>query len=268
MSNEPPAAPTYAVGRWLAAPTRLAESTDLPDRLAPLISALSVAQPDQLSSNDPPATLVARRQAAVLILIGDSEQGPKVVLLQRNNALRDHPGEVAFPGGARENTDRNPVVTALRETAEEMGIDPNTVVPLIKMTRLFIRASGYDVTAVVAYWRRPGPIRPIDPMETSRVFTVSLTGLADSERWHNHRIDGWNGPATFIDANTRLWGFTGELIFLLVPKRLIFAHPLRIPQHQRLPSLSGSTGGRQHRSSSNERRRFMVVTVVGCTTVS
>ncbi len=212
MSSQPPAAPSYTVDQWISAPTRLAEPADIPEPLVHLMTALSAARPEQLSVNDPPATEVAARQAAVLVLLQESPRGPEAVLLQRSNNLRDHPGEVAFPGGSREPTDRDPAATALREAAEEIGIDPRDVVPLITLPRLLIRASSFDVTAVVAHWQRPSPIRPVDPAETHRAFTMALSELADPARWHEYRFGYWVGPATFLDGTTRLWGYTAELL--------------------------------------------------------
>ena len=212
MSNQPPAPPTYTIDEWITAPTRLVEPADIPDPLVPLITALSAARSDELSVNDPPATRVAVRQAAVLVLLRESPRGPESVLLQRSDKLRDHPGEVAFPGGTREPTDRDPAATALREAAEEIGLDPHDVVPMITLPRLLIRASGFDVTAVIACWRRPSPIRPVDPAETRRVFTVALSELASPARWHEYHFGDWVGPATFLDGTTRLWGYTAELL--------------------------------------------------------
>lgn len=207
-----PSQPTYTIDQWIAAPTRLVDPADIPDPLVPLITALSAARPDELSVNDPAATSVAVRQAAVLVLLRESPQGPESVLLQRSNKLRDHPGEVAFPGGSREPTDRGPAATALREAEEEIGLDPRDVVPMITLPRLHIHPSGFDVTAVIAHWRRSGPIYPVDSAETCRVFTVALSELADPARWHEYRFGHWVGPAVFLDDTTRLWGYTAELL--------------------------------------------------------
>jgi 8-oxo-dGTP pyrophosphatase MutT (NUDIX family) len=212
MSSQPPASPTYTVDDWISAPTLLVDPVDIPGPLVPLITALRNARPEQLSVNDPPATQIADRQAAVLVVLRDAPRGPEVVLLQRSNKLRDHPGEVAFPGGSREPTDRDPAATALREASEEVGIDTSVVVPMVVLPRLLIRASGFDVTAVIARWCRPSPICPVDAAETHRVFTVALAELADPTRWHEYRLGGWVGPATFLDGTTRLWGYTAELL--------------------------------------------------------
>src|SRR6202161_722191 len=159
-------APTYTVDDWLAAVGPKNDAATVPGRLVQLIPALRPARPGQLNTNDPVATRIADRQAAVLVLLKDTSDGPEVVLLQRSSALRHHPGEIAFPGGSRESTDRDPAATALREAAEEIGLDPIAVDPLVTLPRRHIGVSDFDVTAVVAYWRRPGPVHPVNPAET------------------------------------------------------------------------------------------------------
>lgn len=191
----------------------------VPGRLVRLVTALSTAPPDQLNTNDPVATQIAERQAAVLVLLKDASDGPEVVLLQRSYTLRHHPGEIGFPGGSREPTDRNPAATAFREAAEEIGLDLGGVDPLIMLPRFHIVVSGFDVTAVVAHWRQPGPVRPVNPAETHRVFTVSLADLDNPDRWHQYRCNDWSGPATFVDGGARLWGYTAEILLYMSRNR-------------------------------------------------
>jgi len=184
-----------------------------PDWLLPLISALRRAQPRQLSRNDPPAQHIADRQAAVLILLaGARPDEVEVVLVERARELRDHPGEISFPGGGWEPGDTSPVDTALREAAEETGVDPTEIAPLLILPRLFIRASGFDVTAVIGYWHRPGPLAPTDPAETRRVFSTALRELAEPNRWHDYTVPGWHGPSTRLDHDALLWGYTAEVL--------------------------------------------------------
>jgi 8-oxo-dGTP pyrophosphatase MutT (NUDIX family) len=179
----------------------------------PLISALRSARPWELSANDPPAVAVSERQAAVLILIAGTEQSDAtVVLTQRAAGLRDHPGEVSFPGGSRESGDASPVDTALREAWEETGVDPTSVVTVALLPRLFIRASGFDVTGVVGYWQQPRVLTPVDSAETSRVLSVPLRELADVDRWHEYVARGWRGPSTWVDDEALLWGYTAEVL--------------------------------------------------------
>ncbi len=197
-------------------------STDLrpgvvPAPLAGLVHGLTAARPDELSRNDPVPDAIAERQAAVLILVAtDRASGPDVLLAQRASTLRDHAGEVAFPGGAREVGDAGPAATALREAAQETGVDPAAVTPLILLPRLHIPPSRFDVTGVLAHWRTPSPVRAIDPGETRRVMRIPLSALADPD----HRVTlnthfGWHGPAFVLDGAV-VWGYTGEILAALL----------------------------------------------------
>jgi hypothetical protein len=100
----------------------------------------------------------------------------------------------------------------LREAAEETGVDPTGVEPLLLLPRLHIRASRFDVTAVVGYWRQPSPIGPVDPAETEQVLTVALRDLAVPARWREYAITSWRGPSTHLDADTFVWGYTAEIL--------------------------------------------------------
>jgi 8-oxo-dGTP pyrophosphatase MutT (NUDIX family) len=184
-----------------------------PSWLSPLISALRAARPAELSVNDPPAVEPSARQAAVLILIaGTGPSDASVVLTQRASGLRDHPGEVSFPGGSWELSDASPVDTALREAWEETGVDPAGVDPVALLPRLFIRASGFDVTGVVGYWQRPRLLSPVDSAETVRVLSVPLRELAEAGRWQEYATEGWRGPSTRLDDDALLWGYTAEVL--------------------------------------------------------
>jgi 8-oxo-dGTP pyrophosphatase MutT (NUDIX family) len=189
---------------------------ETPDWLLPLISALRRAQPRQLSLNDSPASHIADRQAAVLILLaGTGADAAEVVLVERARGLRDHPGEISFPGGGWEPDDTSPVDTALREAAEETGVDPTGIAPLLVLPRLFIRASGFDVTAIIGYWHRPGPLIPTDPAETQRVFSIALRELAQPNRWQDYTVPGWHGPSTRLEHGALLWGYTAEILLFI-----------------------------------------------------
>lgn len=189
----------------------------VPAPLVGLVRGVAAARPQELSRNDPLPAAAAERQAAVLILIAtERSDGPDVLLQQRAFTLRDHPGEVAFPGGAREVGDAGPAATAIREAAEETGVDPAGIVPLMLLPRLHIPPSRFDVTGVLAHWRTPSTVSVIDPGETERVMRIPLTALADPD----HRImlstrSGWHGPAFVLDGAV-VWGYTGEILAGLV----------------------------------------------------
>jgi 8-oxo-dGTP pyrophosphatase MutT (NUDIX family) len=152
------------------------------------------------------------RPSAVLILFGESDRGPDVLLVQRSPWLRRHAGQPAFPGGAIDVGDGGPVPAALREAAEEALVDPAGVDVLTVLPDLFITRSGFSVTPVLAWWRRPGAVGPGDPGEVTAVHRVPVADLADPA----HRLlvrypGGRTGPA-FRAAGMLIWGFTGFVV--------------------------------------------------------
>ncbi|HEX5496145.1 MAG TPA: CoA pyrophosphatase [Mycobacteriales bacterium] len=152
------------------------------------------------------------RDSAVLVLFGEGPAGPDVLLIQRSDGLANHPGQPAFPGGGTDPADRGPVATALREAAEEVGLDATGVDVVAVLSPLHIPVSGYLVTPVVAWWREPAPVRVVDPVEVARVERVSLDELADpSHRWQIRHPSGYVGPA-FEVHDMLVWGFTAGLL--------------------------------------------------------
>ncbi|MEE2061259.1 NUDIX hydrolase [Rhodococcus artemisiae] len=163
------------------------------------------------------------RQASVLVLFGGSpEPDPlargglpadaEVLLTQRAATMRQHSGQVAFPGGAADPEDDGPIATALREAQEETGLDPHGVRPLAVLPELFIPPSGFDVTPVVAYWEKPSPVGVVDPAEAARVVRVPLRDLLEPDNRFqvSHRM-GYRGPAFQVDSML-VWGFTAGVL--------------------------------------------------------
>jgi 8-oxo-dGTP pyrophosphatase MutT (NUDIX family) len=195
--------------------------TDLrPDRapawLRPLLRGVRDVDAAALSHHriPPPA---GGRPAAVLVLFGeDPAHGADVLLMERASTLRDHAGQVAFPGGGADPGDADAVATALREAEEETGLDPSGVVPLARLPELFIPPSGFVVTPVIAYWQRPIAVHAVDAGETAAVVRVPLATLADpANRLRVGHPSGFTGPA-FTVAGLLVWGFTGGLLSALL----------------------------------------------------
>jgi 8-oxo-dGTP pyrophosphatase MutT (NUDIX family) len=152
------------------------------------------------------------RPSAVLILFGEGTDGPDLLLLQRSPFLRRHAGQPAFPGGAIDESDGGPVQAALREAAEETGVDPSGVQVLAVLPELFIPRSGFSVTPVLAWWRRPVPVEPGDPGEISSVARVAIADLADpANRLMARYPSGVAGPA-FRVGGMLVWGFTAMIV--------------------------------------------------------
>ncbi|MGH3745101.1 MAG: NUDIX hydrolase [Mycobacteriales bacterium] len=164
-----------------------------------------------LTRFEPPVDGTAR-SSAVLILVGEGPSGPDVLLIARAASLREHAGQVAFPGGGRDEGDDFPVGTALREAVEETGLDPAGVVPLAELPALWVPRSNYAVTPVLAWWAEPSTVTAQDPAETAAVARVPLAVLADpAVRGTVAGISGWRSPA-FILPDLFVWGFTAGLL--------------------------------------------------------
>lgn len=187
-----------------------------PAWLQPLLAAVRDVDAASLSHHriPPPA---GGRSAAVLILFGDDPaRGPDVLLTERASTLRQHAGQVSFPGGGAEPGDGGPIATALREAQEETGLDPSGVVPLALLPALFIPPSGFVVRPVLAHWAHPSRVRAVDLGETARVARVPLGVLADpANRLSVRHPSGFTGPA-FAVAGLLVWGFTGGLLSALL----------------------------------------------------
>lgn len=152
------------------------------------------------------------KRSAVLVLFGDGPDGPDLLLIQRSAGLRQHPGQPAFPGGSIEDSDDGPVAAALREAAEETGLDPAGVDVLGTLPELFIARSQFRVVPVLAWWREPCAVRPMDIGEVSAVERIPVADLADPAHRVTYRHpSGRTGPA-FRIGSMLIWGFTALLV--------------------------------------------------------
>lgn len=152
------------------------------------------------------------RASAVLVLLADHGVGPEVLLLRRAETLRNHAGQMAFPGGAAEPFDADPAATALREANEEVGLDPAEVMVVASLPTLWIPVSNFAVTPVLAWWRRPSALGRFDPAEVAEVVRVPLAALADPDnRLRTAMPSGWTGPAFRVEG-LLIWGFTAGVL--------------------------------------------------------
>jgi 8-oxo-dGTP pyrophosphatase MutT (NUDIX family) len=203
-------------GGDVAAPAGRARDHHLPEWWEPLLTRLELAEPTDFTRLPTPDR--AARDSAVLVLLGEEgpDTGPDVLMLQRADTLRNHAGQVAFPGGVREPGDVDAAATALREAAEEVGLDPTTVEVVAHLPTLWIPVSDFLVTPILGWWRDPHPVRPMDAAEVARVERLPVSQLVDpANRLRIRHPSGWIGPA-FRIREMLVWGFTAGVLSSLL----------------------------------------------------
>ena len=206
-----------------------------PDWLQPMVDVVRGVRPEDLSRFQPPQG--GWRQGAVLMLFGESDGRPDVLIIERAHDMRSHAGQPAFPGGAVDPGDDGPVDAALREAAEETGLDPSGVDVLATLPPLWLPPSGFEVTPVLAWWREPSPVRVEDPREVASVHRVPLEELLDpGNRLSVRHPSGYVGPA-FAVRGLLVWGFTGGLLSRL----FVLARWERPRDHERVRDLPEQT---------------------------
>ena len=153
------------------------------------------------------------KPAGVLIPVIQTRTELTVLLTQRAADLKHHPGQVSFPGGRMEEHDDDVRVTALRETHEEVGINPRAV-SVIGYLESMPTITGYAVTPVIGLVEGP-PQLSIDTTEVEYAFEVPLDFLLDerNERPVERRLEG--ETVTMMELQyegQRIWGATAMML--------------------------------------------------------
>ncbi|WP_173923834.1 CoA pyrophosphatase [Agromyces sp. Marseille-P2726] len=179
--------------------------------------------------SDVPRSVLAApslRPAAVLVLFGVLDSVPAradgpvardldVLLLRRAATLASHAGQIAFPGGRLEASDTGPVAAALREAAEETGLDPEGIEPLGTLPPMPVPVSRHLVTPVPAWWSRPTEVAAVDHDESVDVFRVPVADLLDPANRGNTEgtYEGrkYRSPAFLVDGRV-VWGVTALVL--------------------------------------------------------
>ncbi|UCV21784.1 CoA pyrophosphatase [Ferribacterium limneticum] len=151
--------------------------------------------------------------AAVLFPIVLRDGGQTVLLTQRTAHLRDHAGQISFPGGRVEAEDLSPSHTALRETEEEIGL-PRERIEILGFLPEYRTGTGFRVTPVVALVLPPFDLRP-DPFEVAEVFEVPLAFLLDPANHQQHSLHYRGALRNYFAmpyGDYFIWGATAGMI--------------------------------------------------------
>lgn len=155
--------------------------------------------------------------AGVLVPIMQRDAELTVLLTQRSAELKHHAGQVSFPGGRMEEQDETIEATALRETEEEVGIEPQHISVLGYLTTM-PTITGYAVTPVVGMVSNEAVLRT-DPTEVEYTFEVPLPYLMDSANdVHTQWRAKGQKSVPMIEIHwqeERIWGATAFMILAL-----------------------------------------------------
>ncbi|WP_083232403.1 CoA pyrophosphatase [Endozoicomonas atrinae] len=168
-------------------------------------------------------------EAAVLIPITNASE-PELVFTRRATHMSTHSGEVAFPGGKRDPSDKDLVHTALRESFEEIALPPETV-RIIGQTGSVISRFGLEVTPIVGIIEADTPLRA-NIAELDRIFKVPLSYFLDKENLtFNHwkmRNQDYMMPS-FYYGEYLIWGLTAVMLVEFLNITLDTEIPLNAP---------------------------------------
>ncbi|PLX88903.1 MAG: CoA pyrophosphatase [Desulfuromonas sp.] len=153
------------------------------------------------------------RPAAVLLPLFQRQGQPWILFTRRPAHLKNHGGEISFPGGGVETSDRSRWQTALRETDEEIGVTAEDVGYLGQLDDI-VSIYGYLVTPFVGQIADNYPYRP-DPGEIDEIIELPLHGLRDPDVYHqeNWQHKGRLMPVDFYQINGQtIWGMTAAIL--------------------------------------------------------
>ena len=158
-------------------------------------------------------------KAAVFVLLIDRPYGTSILLVKRSSKVSTHKGEICFPGGKEENSDKSLLNTAFRELKEEIGISRDSVNLICSLTPEITR-TGYVIVPFVGHLLDDSSIKP-DMSEIEKVMFVTLKDIQDPDR--RRTIDFILKDSSFhrngfMVKNYLVWGATSNITNELITK--------------------------------------------------
>ena len=173
-----------------------------------------MASSDRMIKNFPRTPAKDSRIAAVLILLYPYKGSIFTVFMQRPDYEGVHSGQISFPGGKKEPSDKNIIQTAIREAKEETGVDPSKINIIGTLTPLFIPVSNMVVTPVLG-WMDEKPYFVHQPEEVVFLFEGDLKRLLDPSivRIKPFEIRGEKINVKYFDYDGNvIWGATAMIL--------------------------------------------------------
>jgi 8-oxo-dGTP pyrophosphatase MutT (NUDIX family) len=180
--------------------------SDLPGKKAQMKMAPSIRDQYKLDKEN--------RNAGVLILLYPKNEALNIAFIKRTEYDGPHSGQISFPGGKSEDTDQDIIFTALRESYEEIGINPDKVNVLGQLTPLHIPVSNFIVYPIVGVYETT-PSFKADPHEVKEVISFKLKDLLNPDNCTTKEFKygdlSFTAPI-YNPNNITIWGATAMIL--------------------------------------------------------
>lgn len=161
--------------------------------------------------------------AAVLVPVFFKEGNPYLLFTQRTRGVRYHSGQISFPGGTPQPGDKSLLDTALRESREEIGLEPDDVWVLGELENTVATITGFLITPFVGVIPYPYSFKP-NPEEVEELLEVPLSALLDKANFREEKKD----PPYYYSYNGKvIWGATASIVKQLLD---LITSPEETPQ--------------------------------------
>ena len=155
-------------------------------------------------------------EASVLIPVLTFKKNLEILLTKRSTSLKNHPGQIAFPGGKKEKFDSSPIETALRETEEEVGLSQH-LVEIIASLPKHKTATGFIIKPYIGIISQPFE-ETLRCGEVDEIFTVPFDHILNEENF-SIQTRTWNGSQRKYYAVPYgpyyIWGATARIMLNL-----------------------------------------------------
>lgn len=191
------------------------------ERAPAWLDAIRIRVEQHSSTTSDPNWRSSLKDAAVLVLLVDNKSRPSIVLTQRAGTLRNYPGILAFPGGAAAASDEEPAATALREAAEEIGVDPESIHVIGLLPPRILPATQFWVTPVIGWCAELELSGATSPNEVASVVQVPLDEFGTAAHSSGPHITRDGRHPGFSVGGTAVGAMTAEVIHVLLGHRQV-----------------------------------------------
>lgn len=163
---------------------------------------------------EPPSGITQINQAGVLLLLFPDKGKLSTVFIRRPLFMKNHAGQIAFPGGQSEPKDKDLKETALREASEEIGINPGRVEIFGQLSPLYVRVSNFSIRPFIG-WSSVVPAFQFDTNEVTGIHIIPVDDLLNSDTLQGQKVETSLGfiefPGYLVD-DVFIWGATAMVL--------------------------------------------------------